>query len=444
MSLQLNLSTHTAALQTAYKSVLSGDPSCEWAVFGYDKGTNDLKVMETGDGGLEELNEAFSDGKIQYAFCRVVDPNTELPKFVLISWCGSGVPETKKGLFPTHLATVQSFLKGYHVQINARQDSDVDPVYIMKRINESGGSKYSVHREKPVRPERPATVGTAYTPVKPEEDIARLKAQAKAAPVQVSAFQKARQEEDKARVEQEKRNREQRERHVERERFNKERAEKRQQEQAERDQKEERQQREQVEREKAQEAEQRQRQQQAQEAQKQRDQAQEQERRKQEQAERERQQAQEKREQAERERAKEQIKAAKQELVLGLEALVLYDYSATAGDELALAEGEVVQVTDRSDSEWWRGTNGTGHGLFPASYVRLLADPDADGPSTIKGAPEVTAIALFDFDASADDEISFTDGERLVDIIQDSDDWWIGTNAGGKRGLFPATYVELS
>jgi hypothetical protein len=38
------------------------------------------------DGGLEELEEEFEGSKIQYAFARVIDPNSKLPKFVFISW----------------------------------------------------------------------------------------------------------------------------------------------------------------------------------------------------------------------------------------------------------------------------------------------------------------------------------------------------------------------
>lgn len=35
-----------------------------------------------------------------------------LAKFVLINWLGEGVPESKKGLFPSHSAAVAKFLKG--------------------------------------------------------------------------------------------------------------------------------------------------------------------------------------------------------------------------------------------------------------------------------------------------------------------------------------------
>lgn len=38
------------------------------------------------DGGLEEMVEELNSGKVMYAFCRVQDPNSGLPKYVLINW----------------------------------------------------------------------------------------------------------------------------------------------------------------------------------------------------------------------------------------------------------------------------------------------------------------------------------------------------------------------
>ncbi|KAF9917155.1 hypothetical protein BX616_001796 [Lobosporangium transversale] len=151
MSLQVNFTTHSHELRAAYEAVLRpADPKNgdNWAMFGYDKGTNDLKVLGRGSGGLEELQDEFMDGKMQYAFVRIVDPYSQLNKFVLIAWCGEGVPESKKGLFNTHLADVAQFLKGYHLQINARCDADVTPAQIMKRAEEGSGSKYSTHKEE--------------------------------------------------------------------------------------------------------------------------------------------------------------------------------------------------------------------------------------------------------------------------------------------------------
>lgn len=49
--------------------------------------TTDRPVI-TAEGGLEEMVEELNSGKVMYAFCRVKDPNSGLPKFVLINWVG--------------------------------------------------------------------------------------------------------------------------------------------------------------------------------------------------------------------------------------------------------------------------------------------------------------------------------------------------------------------
>ena len=70
MSLQLNLSGE--GILKAYQDVLNAN-GIDWAVFTYDRGTNDLKLQGTGDGGLEELEEEFSDAR--YSRCYVQATN---------------------------------------------------------------------------------------------------------------------------------------------------------------------------------------------------------------------------------------------------------------------------------------------------------------------------------------------------------------------------------
>ena len=62
------------------------------------------------EGELVDLIDEFSDGRVQFAFTKVKDPNTMLPKSVLIGWCGEGVPERTKGYFTSHLAAVSKVL----------------------------------------------------------------------------------------------------------------------------------------------------------------------------------------------------------------------------------------------------------------------------------------------------------------------------------------------
>ena len=62
-----------------------------------------------------------------------------------------------------------------HVVIQAREEADVDPDLILKRVAEAGGAKYSVHQEAPQKLERPAPVGSAYKPIG-RPDIAAMSA----------------------------------------------------------------------------------------------------------------------------------------------------------------------------------------------------------------------------------------------------------------------------
>ncbi|KPV75271.1 uncharacterized protein RHOBADRAFT_53268 [Rhodotorula graminis WP1] len=146
-----------------YNTVLSGGNS-DWALYtlvgsGF---TSELKFTAQGSGGLDELEDEFNDGKAMFAFCRLKDPNSGLPKFVLL---GEGVPDQRKGLFPTHTAAVSAQLRGAHVTIQARSDADVSPSHILKRVSDSSGARYGVHNE-PAQPYRaPAPVGSSYVPV---------------------------------------------------------------------------------------------------------------------------------------------------------------------------------------------------------------------------------------------------------------------------------------
>lgn len=42
--------------------------------------------MKLSEGELLDLVEDFSEGRVQFAFVKVKDPNTTLPKYVLIGW----------------------------------------------------------------------------------------------------------------------------------------------------------------------------------------------------------------------------------------------------------------------------------------------------------------------------------------------------------------------
>ncbi|KAI9512504.1 SH3 domain-containing protein [Russula earlei] len=156
-----------------------------------------------------------------------------------------------------------------------------------------------------------------------------------------------------------------------------------------------------------------------------------------------------------------------------LTAVAQYEYEAAEDNELSLVEGEHIVDIVQEDADWWSGTSadGTRHGLFPAAYVALVelvaeAGPELDvggeaPPSlfpesvppvaaiTTEPQPDlapdesVVAIALYDYDAAEDNELTFREGDRITDIEAISEDWWSGHDQHGNAGLFPATYVEV-
>ncbi|KAJ4272338.1 actin binding protein [Fusarium torreyae] len=180
----LNLSINGPSIKSSYAGVVNGPPPtsdsptyAHWALFSVqapllnafqDSGAKEsiLKVQGTGDGELADLIEDFSEGRIQFAFAKVKDPNSGLPKSILIAWCGGGVPERTKGYFTSHLAAVSKVLHGYHVQITARSESDLEVDSIMQKVADASGAKYSAGSSEGARPSAPPPVKSkpVFTP----------------------------------------------------------------------------------------------------------------------------------------------------------------------------------------------------------------------------------------------------------------------------------------
>ncbi|XP_075895162.1 drebrin-like b isoform X2 [Nelusetta ayraudi] len=161
----VNLSKNGPALTAAFKEVVDERSSTNWALFTYEGNSNDVRLADKGDGGLEELVEELNSGKVMYAFCQVKDPNSGLPKNVLINWTGEGVKDARKGICANHVSSMANFLRGAHVTINARAEEDVEPEVIMEKVAKASGANYSFHKEASSRfqdsgPQGP--VGSVY------------------------------------------------------------------------------------------------------------------------------------------------------------------------------------------------------------------------------------------------------------------------------------------
>lgn len=127
-----------------------------------------------------------------------------------------------------------------------------------------------------------------------------------------------------------------------------------------------------------------------------------------------------------------------------IRAIVQYDYEKAEDNEIELKEGEYVTDIEMVDEDWWLGVNVHGdRGLFPSNYVEIIeqasdvAQQEEDVPHEDHHAqepepePEVnhhaeaghtghTATALYDYEAAEDNELSFPDGAKIVNIVRNT------------------------
>ncbi|KAF2146522.1 uncharacterized protein K452DRAFT_218628 [Aplosporella prunicola CBS 121167] len=188
----LNTSSNGPNITRSYQAIVNaplpsgaaaGSPTYgQWAIFSVqaplanafvaDTGKESvLKVQSTGEGELTDLIDELSEGRIQFAFVKVKDPNSGLPKNVLVAWCGEGVPERTKGYFNTHLSVVTKLLHGYHVQVTARNEAALSPEGIIQKVADASGAKYSAGdapapKPAPSGPPPPVATKPVFTPTR--------------------------------------------------------------------------------------------------------------------------------------------------------------------------------------------------------------------------------------------------------------------------------------
>jgi len=127
-----------SALLDTWNDLKNENTPLNWVVYGYVPKTDKLRVDSSGNGGLSELMDNISEGRVHYAFIRYNVNGTW--KFVYIAWCGEGVAGMRRGSFTNHALDVAKFFQGFHVQINARTEGDLEESKILARLKTATGS----------------------------------------------------------------------------------------------------------------------------------------------------------------------------------------------------------------------------------------------------------------------------------------------------------------
>ncbi|XP_033027321.1 drebrin-like protein isoform X3 [Lacerta agilis] len=431
----LNLSRNGPALQEAYGQVVASASPTDWALFTYEGNSNDLRVAGTGDGGLEEMVEELNSGKVMYAFCRVKDPNSGLPKYVLINWFGEGVNDVRKGACANHVSSVANFLKGAHVTINARADEDVEPDTITEKVAKASGANYNFHKEgskfQEAGPQTP--VGSVYQKTNAMSEIKRVSKD--------SFWAKAEKDEENRRLE------EKRKAEEERQRLEKERRERELQEATLRERRF---------KERASEIDAQKKFQQQQET---------------ESVNKEKQQWKEQEEDLSkmqkgfRRRSESVEKAQEAASIIGQRSVNPRDIfkqkersMSTDGAVVSSQPGDSVRQNNYKSGAPTYEPEEKHEAVYeePPSERVIYDEPPEEQPEDTKydyvdsyqqnlnlEGKGLCARALYDYQAADDTEISF-DPENIITSIEMIDEgWWRGYGPDGHFGMFPANYVEL-
>ncbi|KAF9569078.1 hypothetical protein CPC08DRAFT_678791 [Agrocybe pediades] len=84
------------------------------------------------------------------------------------------------------------------------------------------------------------------------------------------------------------------------------------------------------------------------------------------------------------------------------------------------------------------------HFSTTSTIIPSSQDVAAEDEESPVDEPDAEAIALYDFQADGEDELSVTEGEALIILEKDGDEWWKCRNSRGDVGVVPASYLETT
>ncbi|XP_056232129.1 vinexin isoform X2 [Seriola aureovittata] len=129
-------------------------------------------------------------------------------------------------------------------------------------------------------------------------------------------------------------------------------------------------------------------------------------------------------------------------------ARVKFNFQAQSPKELPLQKGDIVYIHRQVDANWFEGEHHGRAGIFPTSYVEILAPTEKPTPiksPTLQVLDYGEAVALYNFNGDLPVELSFRKGE-VINVTRRVDDKWLEGRISGtsRSGIFPVNYVQVN
>ena len=108
----------------------------------------------------------------------------------------------------------------------------------------------------------------------------------------------------------------------------------------------------------------------------------------------------------------------------------IYEFVAETESDLSLTPNDLVKITKVINEDWYEGICNGKKGQFPKAFVEQSNEMFDVG------------IAISSFTAEQDGDLSLTQGEFVVITEAIDTSWLKGYTHGGKKGIFPVTFVQ--
>lgn len=167
------MDTYSLSLLTAKEDVLNPRASTNWALFTYEGVTNNLKLTDSGAGGLTELVGKFHSSRPMYGLCRVGLTETGQPQIVMVCWVGNDVDEHCRTECASHVPAIKTFFKEAQVFIPASQQDEVAEEVIMAVFAKIRPPMERLRRSSKMM-DKEETVGTNYKKTNAAMEMRRI------------------------------------------------------------------------------------------------------------------------------------------------------------------------------------------------------------------------------------------------------------------------------
>ena len=128
-------------------------------------------------------------------------------------------------------------------------------------------------------------------------------------------------------------------------------------------------------------------------------------------------------------------------------AYAVYDFSGETSDDLSFSAGDMIEVIEIVDDQWWKGSLNGNNGIFPANFVSkepLTFNDNLNEQQILEPAAVSSGlgyvVAEFDFPGESEGDLQFVKGDR-IEVLEIIDENWTKGRLNGLEGIFPSSFV---